>query len=175
MHPRHPPAADASAIHVPGCQPTCSCAIPPTSCSEPVDKESFLRNLWWCFDTLAEKAGDDSGKPAYFRFLTLLGACCAGPCLADSFSKFRTPCCAGVLRLALWELTNVARCGGRHQHQQLMRQLQLKSKAVRLFPVCRLQGVSGEEGGCGHPGGEQGCFGILVQRGDAEHAGRAWC
>ncbi|PRW33995.1 folylpolyglutamate synthase isoform X1 [Chlorella sorokiniana] len=40
---------------------------------EPVDKESFLHNLWWCFNTLAEKAGDDSGKPAYFRFLTLLG------------------------------------------------------------------------------------------------------
>lgn len=44
-----------------------------SSRSEPVDKESFLRNLWWCFDTLAEKAEDDSGKPAYFRFLTLLG------------------------------------------------------------------------------------------------------
>ena len=50
------------------------CNLPCSTCSEPVDKESFLRNLWWCFDTLAEKAGDDSGKPAYFRFLTMLGA-----------------------------------------------------------------------------------------------------
>ncbi|KAL4858122.1 Folylpolyglutamate synthase [Chlorella vulgaris] len=40
---------------------------------EPVDKSTFLRNLWWCFDRLEEKATDDSGKPAYFRFLTLLG------------------------------------------------------------------------------------------------------
>ncbi|KAL4436660.1 hypothetical protein ABPG75_003799 [Micractinium tetrahymenae] len=39
---------------------------------EPVDRATFLRNLWWCFDTLEEKATDDSGKPAYFRFLTLL-------------------------------------------------------------------------------------------------------
>jgi hypothetical protein len=38
-----------------------------------VDKSTFLRNLWWCFDRLEEKATDDSGKPAYFRFLTLLG------------------------------------------------------------------------------------------------------
>ena len=44
-------------------------------CREPVDRATFLRNLWWCFDKLEEKATDDSGKPAYFRFLTLLGGC----------------------------------------------------------------------------------------------------
>ena len=45
----------------------------PAACREPVDRATFLRNLWWCFDRLEEKASDDSGKPAYFRFLTLLG------------------------------------------------------------------------------------------------------
>lgn len=45
---------------------------------EPVDKATFLRNLWWCFDKLEEQANDDSGKPAYFRFLTLLGEPAAG-------------------------------------------------------------------------------------------------
>lgn len=39
---------------------------------EPLDRATFLRNLWWIFDKLEEKASDDSGKPAYFRFLTLL-------------------------------------------------------------------------------------------------------
>lgn len=45
---------------------------PPLLCSEPLDRATFLRNLWWIFDKLEEKASDDSGKPAYFRFLTLL-------------------------------------------------------------------------------------------------------
>ena len=38
-----------------------------------MDKESFLKCLFDTYDTLAEKNGEDSGKPAYFRFLTLLG------------------------------------------------------------------------------------------------------
>ena len=38
----------------------------------PVEKDVFLKNLWETYDTLKEKADDDSGKPAYFRFLTLL-------------------------------------------------------------------------------------------------------
>ncbi len=42
-------------------------------CSLPVDKATFLRQLWAAFKTLEDKANDDSGKPAYFRFLTLLG------------------------------------------------------------------------------------------------------
>lgn len=41
-------------------------------CSTPVDKPTFLRHLWSAYNTLAEKATDDAGKPAYFRFLTLL-------------------------------------------------------------------------------------------------------
>lgn len=40
---------------------------------EPIDKESFLKTLSWTFDTLKEKATDDAGMPAYFRFLTLVG------------------------------------------------------------------------------------------------------
>jgi folylpolyglutamate synthase len=40
---------------------------------EPIDKESFLKTLRWTFDTLKEKATDDAGMPAYFRFLTLVG------------------------------------------------------------------------------------------------------
>ena len=32
-----------------------------------------MRQLWAAFKTLEDKANDDSGKPAYFRFLTLLG------------------------------------------------------------------------------------------------------
>lgn len=38
----------------------------------PIDKEIFLRNLWDTFRILDEKATEDCGKPAYFRFLTLL-------------------------------------------------------------------------------------------------------
>jgi folylpolyglutamate synthase len=38
-----------------------------------VDEESFLKCLFDTYATLAEKNGEDSGKPAYFRFLTLLG------------------------------------------------------------------------------------------------------
>jgi len=40
---------------------------------ESIDKESFLKTLRWTFDTLKEKATDDAGMPAYFRFLTLVG------------------------------------------------------------------------------------------------------
>jgi hypothetical protein len=47
-----------------------------------VDRACFLRNLWWCLDRLEEKANDDSGKPAYFRFLTLLGGRGGGGCVA---------------------------------------------------------------------------------------------
>jgi folylpolyglutamate synthase len=32
-----------------------------------------MHHLWAAFKTLEDKADDDSGKPAYFRFLTLLG------------------------------------------------------------------------------------------------------
>jgi folylpolyglutamate synthase len=32
-----------------------------------------MRQLWAAFKTLEDKANEDSGKPAYFRFLTLLG------------------------------------------------------------------------------------------------------
>jgi folylpolyglutamate synthase len=37
-----------------------------------VEKDIFLRHLWNTLDTLQERANDDAGKPAYFRFLTLL-------------------------------------------------------------------------------------------------------
>lgn len=53
-------------------RPCCLAWPPTTPGSEPVDRPTFLRNLRWCFDTLEEQATDDSGKPAYFRFLTLL-------------------------------------------------------------------------------------------------------
>ncbi|KAG7671069.1 hypothetical protein Ndes2526B_g01154 [Nannochloris sp. 'desiccata'] len=39
----------------------------------PVDKATFMRQLWATFQILEDKADNDSGKPAYFRFLTLLG------------------------------------------------------------------------------------------------------
>ena len=42
-------------------------------CSAPIDKSTFLRHLWSALHTLEDKAGEDGGKPAYFRFLTLLG------------------------------------------------------------------------------------------------------
>ena len=48
--------------------------------SEPVDRATFLRNLWWCLERLEGRAADDGGKPAYFRFLTLLGAARCGSC-----------------------------------------------------------------------------------------------
>ena len=38
-----------------------------------MDKRIFLNHLWSAFKILQEKANDDAGKPAYFRFLTLLG------------------------------------------------------------------------------------------------------
>lgn len=38
----------------------------------PVDKGIFLKNLWDTFRILDEKTTEDCGKPAYFRFLTLL-------------------------------------------------------------------------------------------------------
>ena len=41
-------------------------------CREKVDKETFLKHLFESYNTLAEKNDEDSGKPAYFRFLTLL-------------------------------------------------------------------------------------------------------
>lgn len=41
--------------------------------SVPVDKATFLHHVWASFKMLQEKANDDAGKPAYFRFLTLLG------------------------------------------------------------------------------------------------------
>lgn len=37
-----------------------------------MDKETFLRHLFATYDTLEGKTDEDSGKPAYFRFLTLL-------------------------------------------------------------------------------------------------------
>jgi len=43
------------------------------ACSIPVDKSTFLRHLWATYNSLADKADEDAGKPAYFRFLTLLG------------------------------------------------------------------------------------------------------
>lgn len=42
-------------------------------CSVKVDKDVFLRHLAATYNALDEKNGEDSGKPAYFRFLTLLG------------------------------------------------------------------------------------------------------
>lgn len=38
-----------------------------------VDKDVFLKALFTTYNDLEEKTGEDSGKPAYFRFLTLLG------------------------------------------------------------------------------------------------------
>lgn len=38
----------------------------------PIDASTFLRHLFSCYSTLEDKATDDAGKPAYFRFLTLL-------------------------------------------------------------------------------------------------------
>lgn len=63
-------------------------------CSEPVDRATFLRNLWWCFNTLEEKATDDSGKPAYFRFLTLLSERASGcPCTPLACCSPPPACC----------------------------------------------------------------------------------
>ena len=44
-------------------------------------REVFLREFWACFRQLEDAADDMVGKAAYFRFLTLLGACCTPPCL----------------------------------------------------------------------------------------------
>lgn len=38
-----------------------------------MEKDLFLRHLYNTYNALDEKNGEDSGKPAYFRFLTLLG------------------------------------------------------------------------------------------------------
>eukprot|EP00887_Chlorella_sp_A99_P007527 scaffold2.g7527.t1 len=41
---------------------------------ELVDRPTFLRNLWWCYDTLrGGSAPEGASMAAYFRFLTLLG------------------------------------------------------------------------------------------------------
>ncbi|KAK9791368.1 hypothetical protein WJX73_000093 [Symbiochloris irregularis] len=40
---------------------------------EPISKEVFLKHFWPTYDTLSRLADGDAGKPAYFRFLTLLG------------------------------------------------------------------------------------------------------
>ncbi|KAI8104349.1 hypothetical protein M9434_002907 [Picochlorum sp. BPE23] len=37
-----------------------------------IDKDTFLKHLFETYSILDEKTGEDSGKPAYFRFLTLL-------------------------------------------------------------------------------------------------------
>lgn len=42
-------------------------------CRAIVDKDVFLKALFTTYNDLEEKTGEDSGKPAYFRFLTLLG------------------------------------------------------------------------------------------------------
>ncbi|GAB4823124.1 hypothetical protein N2152v2_010170 [Parachlorella kessleri] len=39
----------------------------------PVERETFLRNMWWCLNSLKAKCDEEAGMPAYFRFLTLLG------------------------------------------------------------------------------------------------------
>ncbi len=83
------------------CLPTCSSQPPPlprlalpNPGSEPVDRATFMRNLWWCFNTLEEKATDDSGKPAYFRFLTLLSERAPGcPCTQLACCRPPPACC----------------------------------------------------------------------------------
>lgn len=38
-----------------------------------IDKSTFIESVNWCYRKLKEKANDDGGMPAYFRFLTLVG------------------------------------------------------------------------------------------------------
>ncbi len=42
-------------------------------CRRPISKDLFLDHFWWCHARLKEKADDDYGMAAYFRFLTLVG------------------------------------------------------------------------------------------------------
>lgn len=41
-------------------------------CSQKIDQDTFLKHVFDTYSILDEKTGEDSGKPAYFRFLTLL-------------------------------------------------------------------------------------------------------
>jgi hypothetical protein len=66
-----PPLSDA------GCACLQLLTQPPRNlCRVPVDKATFLENMWWCFNTLKDKCDEEVGMPAYFRFLTLLGGSC---------------------------------------------------------------------------------------------------
>lgn len=42
--------------------------------SVPIDQDRFLKHFWMVYDTLQSKSDQQLGMPAYFRFLTLLGA-----------------------------------------------------------------------------------------------------
>lgn len=49
-------------------------------CRSPIAHDTFLHHFWPCFNTLKAKADEEVGMPAYFRFLTLLGAAVLGRC-----------------------------------------------------------------------------------------------
>lgn len=53
----------------------------------PISKELFLKHFWPVYDTLARLADGDAGKPAYFRFLTLLGVFLPPLSVADSLLR----------------------------------------------------------------------------------------
>lgn len=44
------------------------------ACRRPLSKDVFLKHFWDCFATFEQHSSERAGMPAYFRFLTLLGA-----------------------------------------------------------------------------------------------------
>ena len=53
----------------------------PRCCRQPIAKDKFLRHFWHCFNTLKSQADNMVGMPAYFRFMTLLGAIAPTACM----------------------------------------------------------------------------------------------